>query len=119
MNRPAQADLEAAVSTLMDRAWREPGFCVPNAETYPHQWLWDSCFHAITWGALGDDRGRRELANTLAHQDPSGFVPHMTYWQDPERHRHFWGRAMTSIITISTKYPSTITRSRNSTTTSR
>ncbi|MEL7158380.1 MAG: hypothetical protein AAFN30_17515, partial [Actinomycetota bacterium] len=99
MERPALPDLTAEVAALLDGAWREPGFCVPNADTYPHQWLWDSCFHVVTWAALDDDRGGRELANVLAHQHPSGLVPHMTYWHHPELHRDFWGRPQTSIIT--------------------
>lgn len=87
------------VGALLEGAWRPPGLCVPNADTYPHQWLWDSCFHAVAWHALGDDRGALELTNVLARQDPSGFVPHMTYWHHPDLHRDFWGRSGTSIIT--------------------
>lgn len=83
----------------MNNAWRDPGFCVPNGETYPHQWLWDSCFHAIVWSALNSERSVIELRNVLANQHPGGFVPHLTYWNDPNRHRSFWGRSMTSIIT--------------------
>ncbi len=84
---------------LLEAAWREPGFCVPNPTTYPHQWLWDSCFHAVVWAALGDERGARELANALAHQGRSGFVPHMTYWHAPTVHASFWGRELASNIT--------------------
>ena len=71
---------------MLSNAWREPGFCVPNPATYPYQWLWDSCFHSIIWAELGDDRCVTELANTLAHQDGDGFVPHMTYWGVPDAH---------------------------------
>jgi hypothetical protein len=46
---------------------------------YPHQWLWDSCFHAIAWSAFGDERGLRELTSCFRAQLPSGFVPHMRY----------------------------------------
>ena len=93
------AELEAAVATMMEQAWRPPGFCVPNSTTYPHQCLWDSCFHSVIWQTLGDKRGLIELSNVLAHQEASGFVPHMTYWNQPGRHESFWGRAMTSTIT--------------------
>jgi len=92
-------DLAPGVRSLMDEAWRLPGFCVPNAEVYPHQWLWDSCFHALIWQALGDRRGVVELGNVLAHQERSGFVPHMTYWHHPDLHETFWGRRVTSSIT--------------------
>ncbi|WP_175047912.1 MGH1-like glycoside hydrolase domain-containing protein [Microlunatus speluncae] len=68
------------VRQLLGDHWRDDlGFCVPNPDTYPHLWLWDSCFHAIIWAQLGDPRATRELAATLAGQLPSGFVPHMRY----------------------------------------
>ncbi len=85
--------------------WRRPGFCVPNATSYPWQWLWDSCFHAVCWSRLGHpDRARTELANALSQQSADGFVPHMTYWSDRGRpdddtHAEFWGRRGTSSIT--------------------
>jgi hypothetical protein len=65
---------------VLEQSWREAdGFCPPNPEVYPHQWLWDSCFHAIAWAALGDDRAVRELSTCLDGQLSSGFVPHMRY----------------------------------------
>ena len=85
---------------ILDAHWREPGFCVPNAVTYPRQWLWDSCFHAVCWAHLGEgDRGVLEVQNALAHQSADGFVPHMTYWQEGTIHAEFWGRRDTSAIT--------------------
>ena len=76
-----QADrLRAGAREVLERSWREAdGFCPPNPTVYPHQWLWDSCFHAIAWGVLGDGRGVRELTSCLAGQLPGGFVPHMRY----------------------------------------
>ncbi len=53
-------------------------------ETYPWQWLWDSCFHSIVWASLGDERAVVELGTVFDGQDlATGFVPHMTYWDDP------------------------------------
>jgi len=100
-------DADVDVEALTDRArailqahWRDPGFCVPNATTYPWQWLWDSCFHAVCWAHLGDDdRAVAELTSLLAHQGADGFVPHMTYWRDGTTHAGFWGRPDTSAIT--------------------
>jgi hypothetical protein len=93
------ADLTASVRTMMEAHWRPPGFTVPNARTYPWQWLWDSCFHAVIWAHLGEaDRARTELACVFRHQDPSGFVPHLSYWGD-DRHGGFWGRREASSIT--------------------
>lgn len=91
--------LRSSISTMMDQAWRQPGFCVPNRSVYPHQWLWDSCFHAVIWTALGSDRGVREVDNVLANIGADGFVPHMTYWTSPRLHARFWGRPLVSTIT--------------------
>lgn len=85
--------------TVLDQAWREPGFCVPHAGTYPFQWLWDSCFHAVVWAELGDERAMVELGSALANASPRGFVPHLTYWSDPDHHASFWGRPRTSSLT--------------------
>ncbi len=64
----------------MEAHWDETrGFCVPNPSTYPHLWLWDSCFHAVVWAHLGDPRATRELAAVLAGQLTEGLVPHMRY----------------------------------------
>lgn len=72
--------VRAGALHVLEASWREAdGFCPPNPEVYPHQWLWDSCFHAIAWSALGDPRGVRELESCLAGQLDSGFVPHMRY----------------------------------------
>ncbi len=100
--REVSGDTLSAVEAhaVLDRHWRPPGFCVPNASTYPWQWLWDSCFHAVCWAHLGDGaRAVAELGNVLAHQAPDGFVPHLTYWDGADVHAEFWGRLGTSSIT--------------------
>jgi len=72
------------VRRLLESHWcPERGFCVPNAVTYPHLWLWDSCFHAIIWAHLGDLRALRELDAVLDAQLPEGLVPHMRYGAAP------------------------------------
>jgi hypothetical protein len=85
---------------MMESHWREPGYTVPNATVYPHQWLWDSCFHALIWAELGrPDRAITELECALGSQDEAGFVPHMRYWADPQMHADFWGAEAASSIT--------------------
>ncbi|MFJ9623293.1 MGH1-like glycoside hydrolase domain-containing protein [Streptomyces sp. NPDC101181] len=72
--------LRAAARTLLENHWDgERGYCVPNPATYPHLWLWDSCFHAIAWARLGDARAETELRAVLEGQLPGGMVPHMRY----------------------------------------
>ncbi len=101
---PPVVDVEAlrsAARSALDAAWRPPGFAVPNPETYPHQWLWDSCFHSLVWLELDRaDRAVAELASALGAQDPeTGFVPHMTYWSNPDASEGFWGRRGRSCLT--------------------
>ncbi len=65
---------------VLEAAWDDAGgYCVPNRRTYPHLWMWDSCFHAIAWLSLRDPRGLRELQAVFAGQLNNGFVPHMRY----------------------------------------
>lgn len=99
---PTVAELTAVVRPLMDSAWREDaggGFCVPNPTTYPWQWLWDSCFHAVVWAHLGDERAIVELRSALAAQGPGGFTPHLRYGDGPYPHEALWGRRASSTIT--------------------
>ena len=80
--------------------WNDAGYTAPNLERYRWQWLWDSCFHAIVWAELGDERASVELASIFDAQDPSsGFVPHMTSRDDPGFHAEFWGCRGASSIT--------------------
>ncbi|MDF2048528.1 MULTISPECIES: trehalase family glycosidase [unclassified Arthrobacter] len=74
------AGLADDVRHLMEAHWRpDHGYSVPNPGTYPHLWLWDSCFHAIIWARLGDSRASLELEAVLAGQLANGMVPHMRY----------------------------------------
>jgi hypothetical protein len=91
--------MRAAVRAMMEAHWSAHGYTVPHPARYPHQWLWDSCFHAVIWAELGDDRAVTELASVFRHQAPSGFVPHLTYDGGHEPHAGLWGRPRTSSIT--------------------
>ena len=91
--------IERARSVLAAN-WREVGYTVPNAEVYPFQWLWDSCFHAVTWARLGEpERARSELTHLFRMQAADGFVPHVDYEWSPAHHADFWGREGASSIT--------------------
>jgi hypothetical protein len=97
------AEVRAEARRILGAAWRTApdgtAFCVPNPTTYPWQWLWDSCFHAVVWSHLGDERAITELSSALADQDVDGFVPHLRYAGGPNPHAAFWGRPTTSSIT--------------------
>jgi hypothetical protein len=85
---------------VLEAHWRDAdGYTVPHAGRYPFQWLWDSCFHAIAWARLGDERALRELASVFRWQTPKGFVPHVGYQADPHVLASFWGRTHASTIT--------------------
>lgn len=91
--------LATEVVGMLRAAWREPGFCVPNPDTYPWQWCWDSCFHAIVWARVDLQRAVAELEAVFSAQSPNGFVPHMTYHGDPAAARALWGQEGRSSIT--------------------
>jgi hypothetical protein len=95
-----RALIDAESERALERNWvAQPGFTMPNRSKYPWQWLWDSCFHAIAWSALGDARCRTELESLFALQLPSGFLPHMGYQTDPPRSLALWHSEGRSDIT--------------------
>jgi hypothetical protein len=95
-----EVDLAAAARAVLEVNWRDEGYTVPNAEVYPFQWLWDSCFHAIAWAELGEsDRASSELAHLFRTQTADGFVAHIDYEFAPLHHADFWKRADRSTIT--------------------
>ncbi len=80
--RPApERDVRAEAARVLANHWDEArGHTYPHRKTYPHQWLWDSCFAAIAWQGVGEPgRGLRELTGAMSAQLPGGFVPHMRY----------------------------------------
>ena len=82
-NPPHLADIRSRAREVLEEAWDDyRGYSFPNPHVYGHQWLWDSCFHAIAWAALGDHRAERELGSVFVAQLPNGFVPHMRYAED-------------------------------------
>lgn len=93
--------LRTYTRNTLDAHWQERlGFSVPHAKAYPWLWLWDSAFHALTWGVLGEeDRAVSELNAIFASQTPDGFVPHVGYQVDPQAALALWGRKGASTLT--------------------
>ena len=61
--------VKSAALGVLESAWRDDrGYCLPNADVYPHMWLWDSCFHSIAWASLHDERSVVELGHALRMQ---------------------------------------------------
>lgn len=73
----------------------------PAPHVYEQQWLWDSCFHAITYRWFDVAMAQDELLSLLHHQvragDDAGMIPHMAYWQGGGA--ALWGADAHSIIT--------------------
>ena len=74
-------------------------YTMPSPGSYPYQWLWDSCFHAIALAHIDPRFGQEELQTLLMRQFANGMVPHMTYWHEGPLHWYHWGIAGTSSIT--------------------
>lgn len=77
-------------------------FTVPSHSTYPHQWLWDSCFHAIVLSILEPEAAKKELLSLVSRQFPDGMIPHIIFWKQkllsPHQIAWRWGKDdMTSI----------------------
>ncbi len=60
---------------------RDYDYVCPSPDTYPFQWFWDSCFHAVVLSRFDPARAAGELRTLLANQFPDGFVSHMTLWR--------------------------------------
>jgi hypothetical protein len=72
--------LRRRAQEILEGHWdQQRGYSYPHRGTYPHQWLWDSCFTAIVRANLGDRRAVSELLTALSGQLADGFVPHMRY----------------------------------------
>lgn len=57
----------------------------PDADKFPAQFYWDSCFHALAWARLDASAGRDELRSLVAVQEPDGFIGHTVFWDAPIR----------------------------------
>lgn len=77
-------------------------YTLPSPSTYPYQWLWDSCFHAIILSHFEPEDAKKELRSAVSQQFENGVLPHMIYWDPSDRIDIPWGRkghVRTSTIT--------------------
>lgn len=98
---PPDSDRAVAMAAgVLELCWQPAhGYCAPNLQVYPWQWLWDSCFHSVIWATLGDERADIELRSLFAYQTESGLLPHMGYQKDPAASEALWGTNGRSTIT--------------------
>lgn len=77
-------------------------YTVPSPTTYPYQWLWDSCFHAIILSHFNTEDAKKEILSVVSRQFDNGMIPHMIYWRRV-KYTTFpfikWGATGTSTIT--------------------
>lgn len=57
-------------------------YTCPDRTKYQHQWLWDSCFHAIVWSNFDVEVAKQELTTLTSKQFGNGMLSHMLYWRD-------------------------------------
>jgi len=62
---------------------RIAGAIVPSRAVYPHQWLWDACFHAMALAHHDVEAAQRELESLLLGQWPDGMLPHVRFLEHP------------------------------------
>ncbi len=97
--------LNQKIQTLMAQNRRHSKgstYTLPSPDSYPYQWLWDSCFHAIILSHFDIESAKAEMLSLKRSQFSNGMLPHMIYWKNGEKTkfpRIRWGRRRTSSIT--------------------
>ena len=76
--RVLAANRQKGVSEWNGRAY---DFVCPSPRSYPFQWMWDSCFHAIALLSVDPELAKQELRCLLQGAQPDGFLPHMLLWE--------------------------------------
>jgi hypothetical protein len=68
----------------------------------PHQWLWDSGWHMITWSYRNPNNSIADLRTMLQFQQPNGFIPEMIFWEKKrwfeKLAEHFFGYSQNKVI---------------------
>jgi glycogen debranching enzyme len=72
------------VSSWEGRAY---DYTCPSPHSYPFQWFWDSCFHAVAWTHFDVEQAKTELRSLLQGAQPDGLIPHIIFWER-DRYRH-------------------------------
>ncbi len=87
------AGLEERCAALLDEHRVEAfggTFHVPNRESYPALFAWDSGYHALSLLHLDPDAAVEELTTVYrANRLPDGLVSHQRYVPGAEEHQHF------------------------------
>lgn len=97
---------DAVVTMMCENRRKTVGhvYTLPSPQSYPYQWLWDSCFHAIILSHFDIANAKEELLSLAVRQFENGMIPHMIYWERSEAAEHdvfnvAWGKKDTSSLT--------------------
>ena len=63
---------------ILENNWNGK-FTIPSPTLYPHQWSWDSCFHAIGNSHFNPERAIQELEHLFDAQWKNGMIPHIVF----------------------------------------
>lgn len=97
--------IEHKIKHLYEKNRRTSGeysYTIPSSDTYPYQWLWDSCFASIALSYFDIEQAKRELYALTSKQFENGMIPHIIYWHrtnDLPQLNMQWGKRHTSSIT--------------------
>ncbi len=95
-------DLSQLIRNILVNNRRESGeyqYTVPSPESYPYQWLWDSCFHAVILTRFDTEDAKKELRSLVSRQFENGLIPHVIYWEKSNVLNVDWGLDGTSSLT--------------------
>jgi len=72
-------------------------YTVPSSASYPYQWFWDSCFHAIILSNFDAELAAAELLSLTPNQFDNGMLAHVIFWEQQEAVFNVdWGQKRTS-----------------------
>jgi glycogen debranching enzyme len=90
---------------VSDWGGRTYDFVCPSPRSYPFQWLWDSCFHAIALLSIDAELAKQEIRCLLQAAQSDGFLPHMVLW---EKQFHTAALGEYSIVLADPYYTATV-----------
>lgn len=90
------SDRIASLLTSNRRRTDGQQYTIPAPSSYPYQWFWDSCFHAIILSHTEPAAAQAELDSLVSLQHQDGFIGHVSYWERQEVLNVAWLKERTS-----------------------
>ena len=70
---------------VLEKNWTG-SYTQPAPQLYPHQWNWDSGFHAIGYSCFDQEKARTELLSLFKGQWKNGMLPHIVYHRPSQKY---------------------------------